>query len=304
MAKNYSVYVPAGDTLEMVTDALSSGYYQQIADAGSAPNAVVAIAESADVTIGPFNDSRSYRMSLYKGDSLTTTQVASGVVTAADDAALALKAPKASPTFTGTVVLPSTTSIDTVSATEISYLDGVTSAIQTQLTAKQPILATLNNGTVGTGCTVVESGDGHQHTSVITVGGVLPAITGGADQAVGKLLYTFPAGAIVIDKAKMSVGITQTQAHINADTPDVGLGVAIGTGAVAVIDTFEEILTGQTATNCTGTATVKTVANQIFVMESGDAHTVHLNAAFGWAASGDAAAALSGTVVLHWQIMA
>jgi microcystin-dependent protein len=42
-------------------------------------------------------------------------------------------APLASPTFTGTVVLPSATSIGNVSATEISYVDGVTSAIQTQL---------------------------------------------------------------------------------------------------------------------------------------------------------------------------
>ena len=41
-------------------------------------------------------------------------------------------APIASPTFTGTVVLPSTTSIGTVSSTEIGYVDGVTSAIQTQ----------------------------------------------------------------------------------------------------------------------------------------------------------------------------
>lgn len=42
----------------------------------------------------------------------------------------------ASPTFTGTVVLPSTTSIGTVSSTEIGYVDGVTSAIQTQLDSK------------------------------------------------------------------------------------------------------------------------------------------------------------------------
>jgi hypothetical protein len=45
-------------------------------------------------------------------------------------------APLASPTFTGTVVLPSTTSIGGVSATELVYLDGVTSNIQTQLDAK------------------------------------------------------------------------------------------------------------------------------------------------------------------------
>lgn len=49
---------------------------------------------------------------------------------------LSAKAPLASPTFTGTVVLPSTTSIGDVSNTEISYLDGVTSSIQTQLNAK------------------------------------------------------------------------------------------------------------------------------------------------------------------------
>jgi hypothetical protein len=45
-------------------------------------------------------------------------------------------APKASPTFTGTVTLPSTTSVGNVSNTEIGYLDGVTSAIQTQIDAK------------------------------------------------------------------------------------------------------------------------------------------------------------------------
>ena len=48
-------------------------------------------------------------------------------------------APLASPTFTGTVVLPSTTSIGPVSSTEIGYLDGVTSNVQTQLDAKLAI---------------------------------------------------------------------------------------------------------------------------------------------------------------------
>jgi microcystin-dependent protein len=48
-------------------------------------------------------------------------------------------APLASPTFTGTVVLPSTTSIGNVSSTEIGYLDNVTSAIQTQLNTNTPV---------------------------------------------------------------------------------------------------------------------------------------------------------------------
>jgi hypothetical protein len=51
-------------------------------------------------------------------------------------AALNLKAPLAAPTFTGTVVLPSTTSIGDVSSTELGYVNGVTSAIQTQIDAK------------------------------------------------------------------------------------------------------------------------------------------------------------------------
>jgi hypothetical protein len=42
-------------------------------------------------------------------------------------------------TFTGTIVLPATTSIGNVSDTEIGYVDGVTSAIQAQINSKAPI---------------------------------------------------------------------------------------------------------------------------------------------------------------------
>ncbi len=51
------------------------------------------------------------------------------------------KANTASPTFTGTVTLPSTTSIGNVTSTEIGYVDGVTSSIQTQLDAKAPTVS-------------------------------------------------------------------------------------------------------------------------------------------------------------------
>ena len=57
-------------------------------------------------------------------------------------------APAAGPTFTGTVVLPSTTSIGTVTSTEIGYVDGVTSAIQTQLDSKAPLAGPTFTGTV------------------------------------------------------------------------------------------------------------------------------------------------------------
>jgi hypothetical protein len=57
--------------------------------------------------------------------------------------ALAEKAPTASPTFTGSVTLPSTTAIGEVSSTEIGYVNGVTSSIQTQIDSKQ---ATITGG--------------------------------------------------------------------------------------------------------------------------------------------------------------
>ena len=68
------------------------------------------------------------------------------------------KAPSADPTFTGTVTLPSTTSIGTVSNTEIGYLDGVTSAVQTQLNAKAPLASPTFTGTVTLPTGTVTSG--------------------------------------------------------------------------------------------------------------------------------------------------
>lgn len=63
----------------------------------------------------------------------------------------------ASPTFTGTVVLPSTTSIGTVTDVEIGYLDNVTSSIQTQLNAKSPIASPTFTGTVTSPAIILSS---------------------------------------------------------------------------------------------------------------------------------------------------
>lgn len=67
-------------------------------------------------------------------------------------AAIAPLSPKANPTFSGTVSLPSTTSIGDVSDAEIAHLDGVTSGIQGQIddldTLKAPIANPTFTGTV------------------------------------------------------------------------------------------------------------------------------------------------------------
>jgi hypothetical protein len=68
--------------------------------------------------------------------NVDNTSDANKPVSSATQTALDLKANLAGPTFTGTVVLPSTTSVGDVSATELGYVNGVTSAIQTQLDDK------------------------------------------------------------------------------------------------------------------------------------------------------------------------
>lgn len=166
----------------------------------------------------------------------------------------------------------------------------------------------LDAGTPASNVRAQEYGDQNIHQTVLTVtDAVLPAITGGAAEAEGVLLYTLPGGAHVVESAYMSLAIQQQDGNITADTPDVGLGTTIATGAVSVLGgtpAFENVLTGQTAADCDGTATVKTVADQVLVIESGDSHAIYFNAADTWAASGDAGALVSGTVTINWRRMA
>lgn len=101
-----------------------------------------------------------------KGSPLTHTEV--------DDNFINLNTYKAeldSPTFTGTVVLPSTTSIGTVTNTELSYLDGVTSAIQTQLNSKgSGTVTSITAGTGLSGGTISTSGTIALANTAVTAG--------------------------------------------------------------------------------------------------------------------------------------
>ena len=77
-------------------------------------------------------------------------------------------------TFTGTVVLPSTTSIGNVSNTEIGYLDGTTAKIQDQLDLKATLADPTFTGTVGLPSTT-SIGD-VSSTEISYVNGVTSAI--------------------------------------------------------------------------------------------------------------------------------
>ena len=170
----------------------------------------------------------------------------------------------------------------------------------------------VNAGTAASGATALEYGDGYTHTTVLTVNTTLPAIAGGAALGIGKLLYTLPAGAQIVSSSYFSLAITQTQGNITSDTPVVGLGTTVASGAVSVLSgtaAFQNISAGKAAADCDGTATTQTALATaspfalVINATGGLNHTIYANVAATWTAGGDAAALLTGTVVLNWQFM-
>jgi len=141
-------------------------------------------------------------------------------------------APLVSPTFTGTVVLPNTTSIGGVSAAEIVYLDGVTSNVQTQLDNKAGLASpaftgtpTAPTATTGTNTTQVATTAFVQQTSF---NNALPFQTGNA----GKYVTT--------DGTNASWATIPAQVY-----PAAGLAVSTGTawGTSVTPGTTGQVLT-------------------------------------------------------------
>lgn len=171
---------------------------------------------------------------------------------------------------------------------------------------------TINTGTPNTGVTAVEYGDGFNRTTVLTVSKTA-AITLADNASIGDgyLVYTFPAGALVVNSAYMSMLVTNAEHNTEAD--EIGLGTTIATGAVSVLSGtagFENILTGQVG--AIGTATVgmdisnSTGATGGLKISAGNPHIVHVNVAGAWANTAGAAldADLEGTIVLNWTFLA
>lgn len=163
---------------------------------------------------------------------------------------------------------------------------------------------TVNVGVAGTSCTAAEYGDGTHHRTVITITN-LTMITpvGATNLASGKLIYTLPDGAIVTKAEYINIALTCADAICTTDTPVLGLGTTIGTGAVAVLSGtagFVNMMAGQAVADCNGTAKIKTVNTQL-VIEAADPSIVHLNIADGWAGADTIKA--NGTVVIEWSFL-
>lgn len=102
--------------------------------------------------------------------------------------ALNAKAPTVSPTITTSATLPTATTIGSVSATEIGYLDGVTSGIQTQLNDTTTLDLDLNAQT-GTSYTLALS-DNYGMVTLSNAAAITLTVPPNSSVA-------FPVGAII-----------------------------------------------------------------------------------------------------------
>lgn len=113
---------------------------QSIRSGSSFDSLIPALTDNADIV-------KALKDYHYGTISHPTTQGQENALTTGLVGIFNTKANLAGPTFTGNVVLPSTTSIGNISATELGYLDGVTSAIQTQIGNKANSLDPTFTGT-------------------------------------------------------------------------------------------------------------------------------------------------------------
>lgn len=220
-------------------------------------------------------------------------------------------------TFSGTLDISGTFQVGgttvAATATELNLLDG--SAVANDTASKLVMLDSAKriqndaaDGTAGTNVTAVEYGDGMNHTTILTLTAVAITIGDTAALAMGALIYTFPAGALVINSATLSVGLNLTTGTPTTDTPEIGLGSVLASGANATLGasgaTSEDICGPAVADDIAGTAELTSLAPALVIEASGGvAHLVHLNFADTWANVDNTAATATGTVVLNWTLL-
>jgi len=169
-------------------------------------------------------------------------------------------------------------------------------------------------GAEGTNVVATETGDPRNHVTKLTLSSVAITIGDTAALSMGALIYTFPAGIIHIQAADCSVGLTLTTGTPTTDTPEIGLGTTIGSGANATLGavaaTAENIAGPSAMDDIAGTAeafdsvTAAGTKSNTLVIAAAAAHTVYLNFADTWANVDDTAATASGTVYLTWTLLA
>lgn len=141
-----------------------------------------------------------------------------------------------SPTVTGTTTLPSTTSIGNVSSTEISYLDGVTSSIQTQIDTNTPtgMISIHAGATAPTGWLLCD-GTSYASASYTTLFNVIGYTFGGSGanfsvpNLKGKVVVGIDGSQVEFD-TRGETGGAMTHQHTIAESNAIGSSTHNGHG--------------------------------------------------------------------------
>ena len=152
-------------------------------------------------------------------------------------------------------------------------------------------------GTAGANTTLVESQNGRHRTAdiLITSGTQLVVTPDNESLGDGILIYTFPAGTIIVNKIYGDVGLEIDDSFLVGDTPEVALGGSLTDSAVATTgQNQEEDLWGpHVVTGCeTGAAPTDAIqqmngtAGLNIIILAAASHAVYLNCADAWAAGG------------------
>ncbi len=170
-------------------------------------------------------------------------------------------------------------------------------------------------GTAASGWTAVEQGAGTQRRTIIDLTSPLSVVTTPDTAALsdGVLCYTFPAGQIIVHEVYGDVGMEIDDATNVADTPEVGLGNVIVSGAIATlgasVTTTENVWGPHVVTGCDTGAAASDAIQQIsvknFIIPGADSHAIYFNVADTWSNGAGTADCFVFTArfVIDWSLL-
>lgn len=188
----------------------------------------------------------------------------------------------------------------------------------TNLNVTGNMLTSSDVGTVTTAATTVaeEHGDGIEHLTKLTMTNFAIGTSGDAAAlGIGAKFYTFPAGTIIIQDATIVGGVTAA-ISVTTDTPEVGIGTVIASGAVSVLSgtaTFEDVIDGNASGTGGDTVAPDVAGGTLYKSSSatapvvikttgGKARDLFLNVAVTWAnVTAAGAVTFTGTITIKWR---
>ncbi len=162
-------------------------------------------------------------------------------------------------------------------------------------------------GTPGTGWTATEYGDSWQRVTLLRATSSVPtiAISGAGAAGVGQTIYTFPSKDIVVGPpGKYAIKITA--ASHPTDTPVVGLGTVVASGAVSVLSgtaTFQDIVTGTAVTGVDGSLNTFGIDKTGVFKSAGSTPKLFLNLAATWTGADTLTIGVGSSIIFRWYPM-